>query len=286
MSFRCRMFTPAILILMAGMLGACRCQTNERPFVSQIRIEPAQPDYTIVVGQEASLMVNAAGDNLRFQWKTEKGKLSSPASSSTLYTAPDEPSLDTASVKVTGNCGVTEQSITIRVVPRSTSTSTPTTAPTSTFTPTPSPSPSFTPTPTPTFTPTSTPSAIVSATVALRTWSGRYVTVTDFTTTGKLKAQDTPIGDQQKFTLLCLANGKAALQIFDRFVSALNDEDDRNWELRAVATERLAWEEFTLVNPDTQKRIALLSRSWSNSSRVRSALLFKPSTRKMARTDL
>ena len=103
--------------------------------------------------------------------------------------------------------------------------------------------------------PTPTPSVIVSATVALRTWSGRYVSDTDITSTWKLKAQDTPIGDRQKFTLLCLANDKAALQIFDRFVSALNDEDDRNWELRAVATERLAWEEFTLLNPDTQKEL-------------------------------
>lgn len=115
------------------------------------------------------------------------------------------------------------------------------------YTPTPlaTPTLTFTPTPTP------TPAVVVSATVTLQTWSGMYVTVTDITTTGKLKAQDTPIGDRQKFTLLCLANGKTALQIFDRFVSALNDEDDRNWELRAVA-ERLAWEEFTLVNPDTQ----------------------------------
>ena len=45
---------------------------------------------------------------------------------------------------------------------------------------------------------------------------------------------------------------RATLKSGDRFVSAQNDEDGQDWELRAATTERLAWEEFTLVDPDTQ----------------------------------
>jgi len=126
----------------------------------------------------------------------------------------------------------------------------PTATSTLTLTPTPTQTPTHTSTPNPS--PTPTPPVVVSATVALRAWNGMYVTVTDITTTGKLKATATQIGEPQRFNLLCLANHKIALRILDRFVSALNDEDDRNWELRAVATERLAWEEFTLIHPDTQ----------------------------------
>jgi hypothetical protein len=129
----------------------------------------------------------------------------------------------------------------------------PTATSTLTLTPAPTQTPTHTSTPNPS--PTPTPAVVGSAAVALQTWSGMYVTVTDITTTGKLKATATLIGEPQRFTWLCLANGKIALQIFDKFVSALNDEDDRNWELRAVATERLAWEEFTLLNPDTQKEL-------------------------------
>ena len=45
---------------------------------------------------------------------------------------------------------------------------------------------------------------------------------------------------------------KSRFRLFNRFVSALNNERDWNWELRAVAPERLAWEEFTLHDPDTR----------------------------------
>jgi len=129
-------------------------------------------------------------------------------------------------------------------------TSIPTPSPTSTSSPIPTPTLPHTSTPTPSRTPT--PRVVETAVVALRTWSGRYVTDMDITPNRRLKAQDTPIGDRQKFILLCLANDKAALQIADRFVSALNDEPGRNWELRVEVVERLAWEEFALVDPDTR----------------------------------
>lgn len=186
--FRYRILTPVILISMVGLLGAC-CPQSAPPSVSEIHMQPAQPGYTIMVGKEASLGVAATGGTLRFQWKAEKGGLSSPNSASTLYTAPDSPGLDTVSVTVTDNCGnVTVKSISIQVISDSTPTPTPTLPPTSTstatftatqtptstrpptHTPTSSPSPS--PSPTPTMTPAPT-AVVIDGMESLAGW-GRF----------------------------------------------------------------------------------------------------------------
>ena len=108
-------------------------------------------------------------------------------------------------------------------------------------------------TPTLSLSPSPTPAVTSSAAVALQAWHDEYVAVTDrTTTTQRLKAIATQVDESSRFTLLCLTNDKVALQFFKRFVSALNNEGKRNWELRAGAPERLAWEEFTLVDPDTR----------------------------------
>ena len=114
--FRYRNLKSVILILMVGLLGAC-CSRSAPPSVSEIHMQPAQPDYTIKVGEKASLGVDVTGGRLGFQWKAERGALSRHASSSTLYTAPDSPGLDAVSVTVADDCGVTERSITIQVLP-------------------------------------------------------------------------------------------------------------------------------------------------------------------------
>ena len=120
--------------------------------------------------------------------------------------------------------------------------------------PAPLPKPTAAPTTTltPTTTPTSTPPVIASAEIAIRAWHGDYVAVPDPTTSQRLRAVAKRPDGSSKFNMACLANNKVALQFSNRFVSALNDEPGRNWELGAEAVERLAWEEFWLFNPDNQ----------------------------------
>ena len=114
--FRYRNLKSVILILMVGLLGAC-CSRSAPPSVSEIHMQPAQPDYTIKVGEKASLGVDVTGGSSGSSGRQRRGALSRHASSSTLYTAPDSPGLDAVSVTVADDCGVTERSVTIQVLP-------------------------------------------------------------------------------------------------------------------------------------------------------------------------
>lgn len=89
------------------------------------------------------------------------------------------------------------------------------------------------------------------ATVALLTHHRKYAAVTDTYATWTLKGIAERPDEMSRLTLLCLKDGKAAFQFDDRFVSARNNEGDRDWELRAEVTELQAWEEFELFDPDT-----------------------------------
>jgi hypothetical protein len=132
----------ASLVLVVGLLGTCGPKP-EPPVVSKINV---QPSTTILEGESASLTITAAGTDLQSEWTAVRGSLSSPTTSSVIYTAPDSPGLDTVTVEVTSKGGSTVRSITFEVVPPPTPTPTPTATPTST--PTPTPTPTATPTPT------------------------------------------------------------------------------------------------------------------------------------------
>ena len=109
--------------------------------------------------------------------------------------------------------------------------------------------------PTPTPTPIPTPRL-----VALKTYHNRYVTATDeIEATGevtdwKLKAETTEIREWEVFTLFCLNNGKIALKTYhNRYVTAMGGDGD--WILRAETSDRLSYEEFTVVQPDTWEQL-------------------------------
>jgi hypothetical protein len=139
-----------VFVFVVGMLGACDSK-QEPPQVSKINVDPST---IILVGEAASLTIQASGIDLQFEWAAARGTLSSDTAPSVLYTAPDSPGPDTVTVKVIGKGGSTVQSITFQVsIPTPTSTPTPT----YTLAPTPTPVPSATPSPAPTTTSASTP---------------------------------------------------------------------------------------------------------------------------------
>ena len=99
----------------------------------------------------------------------------------------------------------------------------------------------------------------IPLTVALLTCHGRYITAMDgeYEQSWVLRAETTELKDWEKFTLLCLDNGKVALETHDgRYVTAMNDEED--WVLRAETKTLSAWEEFTLVEAETGEELPCL----------------------------
>ncbi len=87
---------------------------------------------------------------------------------------------------------------------------------------------------------------------ALRTSQGRYVSVMPgdpWPLKAEMLAQAP--GSDQQFTLINLDDGRVALRtVYNKYLTALNDEPGRNWEIRASADEMLAWEKFTLIPGD------------------------------------
>jgi formylglycine-generating enzyme required for sulfatase activity len=95
-------------------------------------------------------------------------------------------------------------------------------------------------------------------TVALKTHHGRYVTAMndEDDRDWEIRAETSTLGNWEKFTLLCLDDGKAAFQTYHgRYVTAMNDEEGRDWELGAETSTLGNWETFTLVEPETEKRL-------------------------------
>jgi hypothetical protein len=130
-----------------GVLTACVPQ-GPPPEVEEIIVSPGTE---ILTGGNASLIMNASGVDLTFEWTVTRGSLSSADAPSIIYTAPDTPGADTVTVKITTNGQTVVRSTTFNVVEPPTPTFTPSPSPTST------PTPSETPTPTETLTPTLTP---------------------------------------------------------------------------------------------------------------------------------
>lgn len=89
-------------------------------------------------------------------------------------------------------------------------------------------------------------------TVALKTDHAKYAAVTDVYGTWRLKAIPEDPDVMSRFVLLCQKDGTAAFRFGDRFVSARDNADSRDWELRAEVTQLEAWEKFQLFDPDTR----------------------------------
>ena len=134
-----------------GLLTACSQQAP--PEVEEISVNPGTEIFT---GGNASLIMNASGVDLTFEWTVSRGSLSSTDGPSVIYTAPDIPGADTVTVKINSNRQSVVRSTTFNVVEPPTPTFTSSPSPTST------PTPSETPTPTETLTPTLTPLPILT----------------------------------------------------------------------------------------------------------------------------
>ena len=107
---------------------------------------------------------------------------------------------------------------------------------------------------------TATSTAVSTMTVALRTYHGRYVTAMDNGGSWNwvLRAETHTLSDWERFTAICLDDGKIALQTYHGgYVTAMNDEDDREWKL-AQTQELKDWEKFTLLNAETGTQLPCL----------------------------
>jgi hypothetical protein len=83
---------------------------------------------------------------------------------------------------------------------------------------------------------------------ALKTHHGKYVSARPETEDWLLKGYATEIQDWEKFTLICVDDGKIALKTYHgRYVTAMNQAED--WVLKAEATELGDWEKFALKTP-------------------------------------
>lgn len=114
--------TLILLLTWLTVFSSACAPVSEPPVVSEISIQPT----TIVVGQAASLVVNAQGRDLAFKWEVRRGKLSDTTKPSVVYTAPPTAGEDTVTVTVTSSgSAMTTKSITFRVVERTDVTTTP-----------------------------------------------------------------------------------------------------------------------------------------------------------------
>lgn len=108
-------------------------------------------------------------------------------------------------------------------------------------------------------------------TVAFKTAHNHYVTAMPESMNWILRAETQKIEAWERFTLLCLCNGKVALKTYHGFyVTATDDFDEAtgirtDWVLMAHTGKRLAWEEFTLFDADTSKQLSC----WKVSHRLR-----------------
>lgn len=97
-------------------------------------------------------------------------------------------------------------------------------------------------------------SVVTHMTVALQTYDGRYVTAMN-DEGGRdwvLRSQTHTIGDWEKFSMLCLVDGKMALQTYHgRYVTALDDEAGRDWKLKAETRTIGDWEKFVIIRAST-----------------------------------
>jgi hypothetical protein len=108
------------------------------------------------------------------------------------------------------------------------------------------------------------PSVVLSRTVALQTYhkkdgKNRYVTAMDSAWDWVLRGETNELRASERFTLLCLDNGKVAFQTAqaqdgkNRYITAMGS--DRDWALRGETTELLEFEQFVLYDIDTEEQL-------------------------------
>jgi hypothetical protein len=139
-----KIFRKAICFLAMALLAGCELG-GPPPQVGEIQ---AQRGTTITTGEEASLTIAADGNQLKFEWTTQRGTLSDSAQPAVIYTAPDSPGTDTVTVKVTYSGGQIVRSIIFDVVAPPTPTVTETPLPADTPTATSPATPTAAPPPT------------------------------------------------------------------------------------------------------------------------------------------
>jgi hypothetical protein len=156
-------WTLFLLSSLAVMLLAVGCRTPLPPQPPQVGPISVQPGTRLTTGETATLIIDASGTSLQFEWSALRGEVSGTGAS-VLYKAPNTPGPDTVTVKVTGageatvmrNLSIQVEPPTPTLTPTSSPTPTvPTATPTNTATPTPTMAPTDTPTPSPTPTPAS-----------------------------------------------------------------------------------------------------------------------------------
>ena len=138
-----KFFRKALYFLAMALLAGCELGGTP-PQVGEIQ---AQRGTTITTGEEASLTIAASGNELKFEWTTQRGTLSDSAQPAVIYTAPDSPGTDTVTVKVTYSGGQIVRSIIFDVVAPPTPTATETPLPADTPTSTSAPEPTAPPPP-------------------------------------------------------------------------------------------------------------------------------------------
>ncbi len=96
-------------------------------------------------------------------------------------------------------------------------------------------------------------------TVAFKTFHDRFVTAMGADRDWVLRAETRQISDWEKFTLICLDNGKVALTTsHGRYVTAMNDQPGFDWELRGETNVLSDWEKFTVIDPDTEEQLTCM----------------------------
>jgi len=116
-------------------------------------------------------------------------------------------------------------------------------------------------------TPVPTPSVVMSRTVALQTYhkkdgKNRYVTAMDSAWDWVLRGETNELRASEKFTLLCLDNGKVAFQTSqvqdgnNRYITAMGS--DQGWVIRGETTELLGFEQFVLYDVDAEEQLPCL----------------------------
>ena len=111
-------FQKVILLFVVGLLPGCVSRA-EPPTVNEISV---QPGTTLMPGETATLTANASGADLKFEWTVDRGSLSNSTQAAVIYTAPDSPGLDVASVTVTYSGGEIIRSVTFEIIVPPTST--------------------------------------------------------------------------------------------------------------------------------------------------------------------
>jgi len=110
----------AFVLIAVGLLVACSPGV-EPPVVGEIL---AQPSTSITTGETATLTIDASGSDLKFEWSVNRGSLSNPTQAAVIYTAPDSPGADVATVKVAYSGGEIIRSVTFEIVEPPTPTAT------------------------------------------------------------------------------------------------------------------------------------------------------------------